>query len=36
MKRNRRAAAIRMPELLMRTALPNFDKPELHQRHDLA
>lgn len=34
MKRNRRAAAIWMPELLMRTALPHFDKAELPEKRD--
>lgn len=34
MKRNSRAAAIRMPELLMRTALPHLDKPELPEKRD--
>lgn len=34
MKRNGRAAAVGMPELLMRTALPDLDKPELPEKRD--
>ncbi len=34
MKGDGRPATIRMPELLMRTALPNLDKPELPEKRD--
>jgi hypothetical protein len=37
MKRDRGAAPVGVPELLVRAALPNFGKPVLFQQlHDLA